>query len=62
MNIGNRYPRLQRLGSKYVNLFHKMSIREDSVEQPLELIEPKLQAITSLPPQISIKETPFQRL
>lgn len=28
-NFGNRNPRLQRLGSKYANLFHKMSVRED---------------------------------
>lgn len=61
-NTGNRHSKLQRLGSKYTNLFHKMSIREDFVEQPLEFIEPKLQAMTSLPPQISFKETPFQRL
>lgn len=61
-NAMNRHLRLQRLGSKYTNLFHKMSMREDSVEQHTELIEPKLQAITSLPPQISFKESPFQRL
>lgn len=30
-NAVNRHPRLQRLASKYTNLFHKMSIREDSV-------------------------------
>jgi WD40 repeat protein len=54
----NRHPRLHRLTSKYTNLFHKMSVREEGPEPLKEL---RLEAMSSLPPTLAFNPI-FQRL
>lgn len=48
--------RLNRLTSRHVNLFHRMSVKEE------EPGEPKPEPSSSLPPTLRAKVTSYQRL